>query len=67
MSVEWESTRGCSELWFSVGWDAGEPDPSTLAVSRGAGGGRGGLRVALRSVGADFSLAFVPARVSPTP
>jgi hypothetical protein len=67
MSLERESIRGCSESWFSVGWGAVAPDPSTFAVSRGAGGGRGGSRVALRSVGADFSLALVPARVSPTP
>ena len=67
MSVEWESIRGCSELWFSVGWSAGEPDPSTLAVSRGAGGGRGGLRVALRSVGSGLHLGLASGPRFPDP
>ena len=44
MSLERESIRGCSESWFSVGWGAVEPDPFTFAVSRGAGGGRGGVQ-----------------------
>lgn len=66
-SVEWESVRGCWESWVWVGWGVVMPDRSSLAVSRGAGGGRGGLMVALCSVEAGLGLAFVPARVSPTP
>jgi hypothetical protein len=66
--VDAELIRGCPELGFSVGWGAPEPDPSAFAVSRGAGGGRGGLMAAaLRSVKAGFDLAFVPARGSVTP
>ena len=67
MLVEWESIRDCSGSGVSVAWGSVEPDPSTFTASRGAGGGRGGLRVALRSVEAIFDLAFVPAGVSPTP
>ena len=67
-SVEAELIRGCPESAFSAGWGVPKPDPSAFAVSRGAGGGRGGLMAAaFRSVEADFGLAFVPARGSATP
>jgi hypothetical protein len=67
-AVEAELIRSCPESEFSVGWGAPEPDPFAFAASRGAGGGRGGLMAAaLRSVEADFGLAFVPARGSATP
>ena len=51
-SVEAELICGLPRAQGShVGWGAAEPDPSAFAVSRGAGGGRGGLMaVALRSV-----------------
>jgi hypothetical protein len=66
-SAEAELMRDCPESGFSVGWSA-EPDPSAFAVSRGAGGGSGGLMaMALRPVEADFGLALVPVRVSVTP
>jgi hypothetical protein len=61
-----ESIRGGWESWVSVG-SGPEPDVSAFAVSRGAGGGKGGFPIALRSLEAALGLAFIPARVSPRP
>ena len=74
-SVGRESIRGWSESRFSGGLNAAELGASAFAASRGAGGGRGGLRIGapglvpagLRSVETDFGSGLVRAGVSPAP
>ena len=63
------------ESGTSGGAAAGESDPSAFAISRGAGGGRGGLKVGaaglaaegLRSVETGFDFGLAPAGASPAP